>query len=109
MTQILSDRGFKVTAVANGADAIIAALESTFNLYLLDMMMPGMNGIQVIQVLRKVTPGIPIIGLTGYVGRGYMSQASGFGVTCLSKPIDIDDLIKEITDTLKTGRSALPV
>lgn len=97
----LSDNGFKVTAVANGGEAVVAAVDDSYDLYLLDMMMPGLNGIQVIQVLRKVTPGIPVIGLTGYVGRGYMSQASAYGVTCLSKPIDLDELIKEINETVK--------
>ncbi len=98
----LSDNGFKVTAVANGGEAVVAAVDDSYDLYLLDMMMPGLNGIQVIQVLRKVTPGIPVIGLTGYVGRGYMSQASAYGVTCLSKPIDMDELMKEINETVKT-------
>jgi hypothetical protein len=50
--------------------------------------------------LRKVKPSLPILGLTGYVGRGYMVQASDYGVTCLSKPVIIADLVREITDTL---------
>lgn len=105
----LSDNGFKVAAVANGGDAVVAAVEDTYDLYLLDMMMPGLNGIQAIQVLRKITPNVPIIGLTGYVGRGYMSQASAYGVTCLSKPIDIDQLLKEINDTVKSKSALRPV
>jgi CheY-like chemotaxis protein len=98
----LTELGFKVTAVHNGGEAVIAAVDEAYDLYLLDMMMPGMDGIQTIRVLRKVTPNVPIVGLTGYVGRGYMSQASAYGVICLSKPIQIDELAREISEVTKT-------
>jgi CheY-like chemotaxis protein len=94
----LSEHHFNVTAVSNGAEAVIAAIDESYDLYLLDMLMPGLDGIQTIQVLRKVTPAVPILGLTGYVGQGYMSQASAYNVVCLSKPIQIDDLIREIDE-----------
>jgi CheY-like chemotaxis protein len=96
----LSDAGFRVSAVANGAEAVVAAAEYSFDLILLDMFMPGMDGLQAIKVLRKLSPGTPIIGLTGYVGRGYMSQAASLGVTCLSKPVAISDLLSEINELL---------
>jgi two-component system nitrogen regulation response regulator NtrX len=96
----LTDANFEVTAVGNGADAIIEAVEQRFDVYLLDMFMPGLDGIQTIRVLRKVTPNIPIIGLTGYMGQGYMSQAAAWGVTCLAKPIEMSNLLRELMDTL---------
>jgi CheY-like chemotaxis protein len=98
----LKEHNFKVTAVSNGAEAVIAAVDDSYDLYLLDMLMPGMDGIQTIRILRKVTPAIPILGLTGHVGQGYMSQASAYGVTCLSKPIRIEDLIREIDEIVGT-------
>ncbi|HEY9078402.1 MAG TPA: response regulator [Anaerolineaceae bacterium] len=96
--------GFQVTSVTNGADAIIAAVEQNFDLILLDMMMPGLDGIKVIRVLQKVIPNVPIIGLTGYVGRGYMSQAMSLGVTILTKPIAIPDLLQEVNQVLFTKK-----
>lgn len=92
----LVEAGFTVTAVNNGADAVVAATENQVDLFLLDMLMPGLDGIQTIKVLRKIMPRTPIIGLTGYVGRGYMAEAANYNVTCLSKPINIDDLVAEI-------------
>lgn len=100
----LSDAGFRVTAVKDGVDAIVAAAEQSFDLALLDMLMPGLDGIQTIKVLQKVAPTMPIIGLTGYVGRGYMAQASAYGVTCLSKPLDMDILLREVKEALHLGR-----
>lgn len=101
LTDELSEAGFSVTATRNGGEAIVAAVENHFDVILLDMMLPGMDGIQVIRVLKKIMPQIPIVGLTGYVGRGYMVQASDFGVVCLSKPIAINDLIKELHEAIK--------
>jgi two-component system copper resistance phosphate regulon response regulator CusR len=97
----LTHLGYTVTAVRSGADAIVSAVENVYDLIVLDMLMPGMDGIQVIRVLRKVVPQIPIVGLTGYVGRGYMAQASSFGVTCLNKPVQITELQKEIDEMLR--------
>lgn len=102
----LTDHNFKVTAVNNGAEAIIAAVDESYDLYLLDMLMPGLDGIQTIRVLRKVTPSVPILGLTGHIGQGYMSQASAYGVICLSKPIQIDELVREVDEVLGPRKAA---
>lgn len=96
----LTDHGFRVTTVATGADAIVAAVDERFDLYLLDMMMPGLDGIQTTRVLRKLTPQVPIVGLTGHLGRGFMAQASAYGVTCMTKPIRIEALVTEINEQL---------
>lgn len=102
----LSNAGFSVQTVANGADAIVKVAEQSFDLILLDMLMPGLDGIQVIKVLKKIASNIPIIGLTGYVGRGYMAQAMDLDVTTLTKPIVISSLIEEINATIKAKSKA---
>ena len=99
----LADAGFTVTGVGDGADAVVVAVEESFDLYLLDMLMPGLDGIQTIRVLKKVTPDVPIIGLTGYVGLGYMAQASAYGVICLPKPVVMADLIREINEAIHSA------
>lgn len=101
----LTQAGFDVSIKNNGADAIISAVEERFDLVLLDMLMPGLDGIKVARVLRKVVPTLPIIGLTGYMGRGYLSQATSLGVPILTKPVMISDLIHEIQRTINGGNS----
>lgn len=100
----LSREGFTINTANNGAEAIVVAAEQKFDVIILDMLMAGLDGIQVIRVLRKVIPGTPIIGLTGYVGRGYMAQASAFGVVCLSKPVVMVDLLREIKEALSSKK-----
>jgi CheY-like chemotaxis protein len=96
----LSEVGYEVHTHDNGAGAIVATAEQSYDLILLDMLMPGLDGIQVVRVLRKIAPKVPIIGLTGYVGRGYMSQAMGLGVSILTKPVEVNSLVKEIRQIL---------
>lgn len=103
----LTDAGFRVKTVDNGADAVVIAAEERFDLILLDMYMPGLSGIQAIKVLRKLAPRTPIIGLTGYLGRGYMAEAAALGVTCLSKPVALGDLLQEINETLAMVKAGI--
>jgi CheY-like chemotaxis protein len=98
LSEELADAGYDVTAVGSGADAIVAAAERRFDVYLL-----GLDGIQTIRVLRKITPAVPIVGLTGYMGQGYVAQAANWGVTCLAKPVKIDALLNELADAQKMG------
>ncbi len=100
----LRNKDFVVTAVDNGADAVVADAEGSFDLALLDMMMPGLNGVQSIRVLKRIMPELPIIALTGYVGRGYMAEAMAYGVTCFAKPVDMQELLTEINSRLN-GKS----
>lgn len=92
----LRNNDFVVTAVDNGADAVVAVAEGSFDLALLDMMMPGLNGVQTIRVLKRIMPELPIVALTGYVGRGFMAEAMAYGVQCFAKPVDMQDLVTEI-------------
>ena len=92
--------GYQVTAVRCGNDAVIATQQQHFDLLILDMLMSGMDGIQVIKSVRLLKPGLPILGLTGYLGRGYLTQAERLGVKCLAKPVIISDLVDEIQSLL---------
>ena len=96
----LTDAGYRVTVVENGADAVLKATEHSIDLFLLDMLMPGLDGIKTIQVLRKLVPETPIIGLTGYMGRGLMAKAAMHDVNCFSKPVDVELLLDEIEHVL---------
>jgi len=100
----LTNIGYSLVTVGNGADAIIKVAEQSFDIILLDMLMPGLDGIQVIKVLQKIAPNIPIIGLTGYVGRGYMAQALDLNVITLTKPIIVSNLVEEIESIIKQNK-----
>lgn len=101
----LTDAGFEVKTLDNGADAIVIVSEEKFDLVLLDMLMPGLDGIQVVRILKKIIPEVPIIGLTGYIGRGYLSQAANLGVRILTKPIVFSELVGYIQREIESTQS----
>lgn len=91
--------GLDVTIVENGQEAVDAAKDNCFDLVLMDMRMPVLNGLDAIQILRKNGLEKPIIVLTANAMREdqdacYDAGANGF----LSKPVNVN----EFNNTLKT-------
>lgn len=100
---LLTREGYRVV-VAEGGHTAIGAIEAfTFDLVIVDIVMPGMDGLQTIDVLRRDAPGVPIIAMSGYVfGSGvlepdFFRSAVERGATCcLRKPFTRDQLIDAI-------------
>jgi DNA-binding response OmpR family regulator len=62
---MLKPAGFTVTWSPNASDALEAAARGTFDLYLLDVALPGMRGDHLAEYLSRATPDVPIVFLTG--------------------------------------------
>jgi two-component system phosphate regulon sensor histidine kinase PhoR len=65
-TKILTKAGWDVETAENGRDGIELIKGKNFDILLLDLMMPGMNGLEVIQVVNEIAPDIYIVVITGY-------------------------------------------
>jgi CheY-like chemotaxis protein len=65
--EILQDLNCEVSIVNNGKSAIEAATENDWDIILMDIIMPGMNGIEATRIIKKQTglQQLPIVGLTG--------------------------------------------
>jgi DNA-binding response OmpR family regulator len=66
LSEILSLEGYQVLAVSSGEEALSAIHESDYDLVVLDIMMPGMSGMEVVQKLAESAPGLQIIMLTAH-------------------------------------------
>jgi DNA-binding NtrC family response regulator len=66
MRMVLSHRGFDVTVAANGLTALPLIAGERFDVVLLDVKMPGMEGTQVLKEIKRFAPDIPVIMLTGH-------------------------------------------
>jgi CheY-like chemotaxis protein len=96
----LKDNELNADRAYNGLEALEKVKNKTFDLILLDINMPGMNGFEVIKHLKsdKKTCDIPVVVLTGtYITENDKDHGLTLGVAkYLTKPFSADDLVKEI-------------
>ncbi len=96
---ILTVEGFEVVSVEDGRLALRTAKEQRPDLILLDVMMPEINGFEVLAQLRQdeATKSIPVIMLTALAQRSDVAKAVEAGVDgYVAKPFEPDDLIERI-------------
>ncbi|MCL4873894.1 sigma-54 dependent transcriptional regulator [bacterium] len=94
----LSARGHDVKPAATGEEALSNASASPFDAAIIDMMMPGMNGFEVLSRLRVVRPATACIILTGYgsIADAVTAMKLG-GYNYLTKPCSIDEIEKVLS------------
>lgn len=104
---ILEEEGYKVTTAENGSSALTKIAESTFDLVLLDLMMPGMDGYEVTKHIRGNTQlsFIPILLITAHdspnVAQGLDLGADDF----IRKPVTVDELLARVRSLLRLKHS----
>jgi two-component system NtrC family response regulator/two-component system nitrogen regulation response regulator GlnG len=82
------DRGVVVEAVADGAAAIDAVRRAAPLLVLLDIEMPGVDGVTAYRAIRDMQPRVPVIMLTGNESRSTASELTALGVfSYMPKPV----------------------
>lgn len=93
----LSERGFRVVTAASGEDALRVARQERPDLILMDLLMGGMNGTQVMRTLRAEAKfaGVRIIAFTAHVLSGSAAMSEGFDAV-ITKPCWPDDLVNRI-------------
>jgi len=99
LAQRLETREMAVDIAANGEAALDAIKKKTYDAIILDMNMPGMNGIETLTAIQKVNPDLQAILLTGRATAASAVQAMKLGaVDFLEKPADIDVLVAKIQE-----------
>ncbi len=104
IASILGDEGFDIIQVNNGEDAIFKMYEEDVSLAILDVQMPGLNGFEVCDIIKKTdkTKDIPVIFVTGLQDRG--SKLKGLevgGNDFVTKPVDAVELKLRVKNMLK--------
>lgn len=101
--RILNKYGFLVATAADGQEAILAASSQTYDLILMDMQMPIMDGYQATEELRKNNVVIPIIALTANAMKEDRDKCLSVGCSdYLSKPISTAVLVQSLLKNLKS-------
>lgn len=104
----LECEGYKVITASNGFEALAAAEDQKPDLIVLDIMMPEMNGFEVLDNLRKndSTLNIPVIMLTGVSEMVKKKEALDKGITYyINKPFDYQQLISKVKMAIEERNS----
>lgn len=99
----LSSAGYSITEAVNGADGLAKAQAGQYDLIVTDLNMPVMDGLTMIEELRKIPSqtGIPIIFLTTESDAALKTRAKAAGATgWLTKPFDPENLVKIVRKVL---------
>jgi DNA-binding NtrC family response regulator len=95
----LSRRGVEVDYATSGEESIEKARKTVYHVVILDLAMPGMDGLETLQELQKRCPGIQIMLLTGQATIQAAVEATRLGaVDVLEKPTDAVTLIEKISE-----------
>jgi two-component system response regulator MprA len=107
LRRALALNGYQVTAVADGVEALAAARREAFDVLVLDVMMPGVDGLGVCRVLRADGDATPILMLTARVETSDRVAGLDAGADdYLAKPFELDELLARLRALLR--RAALP-
>lgn len=104
----LASEHCKVDAVANGHDALELMAKQPFDVVLLDLRMPGLDGMSVLKTIKQKWPECEVIIITGYPEMETAKQAVSLGAyDYLAKPAAPDEVISAATNAMLHKRWAL--
>ena len=90
----LEKKGYEVVTVSNGPDAIDQCKQQTFDLILLDEMMPGLSGLETLQQIKDIQPATPVVMCTKSEEENIMDQAIGSKIAdYLIKPVNPSQIL----------------
>lgn len=90
----LQKKGYDVVTVSNGYDAVEMCAERSFDLVLLDEMMPGLSGLETLQRIKEAAPALPVVMVTKSEEEDIMNQAIGAKIAdYLIKPVNPSQIL----------------
>ncbi len=97
LSRFLIKKGFDISTAMNGNEALEQIKEQDFIVVLLDVLMPGMDGIETLREIKKIKPMTEVIMLTGHASVQVAMQGMKLGAfDYLIKPFDQDKLLTKL-------------
>lgn len=107
---IFEHHGYKVSLAKDGREAIKRVEANGFNIALLDIKMPVINGVETLKKIKEIEPHLPVIMITGYALEELVEEALRHNAyTCLHKPFDFKQLFKVINEVRRHEAKKLKV
>lgn len=107
---VLADEGYRVTLAEDGAAALKLLGSETFHVVLLDIWLPGTDGIEVLTAIRAQYPNLPVVMMSGHATIQMAMNAIKLGAKdFLEKPLDLDQIVNTVKRVLQSEQSASQV
>jgi len=108
LADVLRLTGWEVATAYTGAAAVELAATQSFDVVLMDVKMPGMDGVTAFRGMKSAQPGIRVVLMTAFAAPDLLAGAEAEGVMrVMSKPVDIASLLTLLTSTLSRRRPVL--
>ena len=97
LQHILTDAGQDVVLADDGIEALSALNEHEFDMVFLDVMMPGLNGLECLRILGRSFPRLKVCMLTSLQEQDLLADLAGYGAAdCLAKPINTQSVLRKV-------------
>lgn len=101
LNEVFSKEGYKVYQAANGMEALNLIDRETMDGVMLDMKIPGMDGIEILKRIREKNPRLPVFMMTAFEGEEILMEANQLGIAkYFRKPFNILDVRDEVNTIL---------
>ena len=104
-TEMLHDLGYRTAWACNGPQALeMLAAHGRFDLVFSDVIMPGMNGVELAEKVRRIYPGLPVLLTSGY--SNVLAEEGCHGFELIHKPYSVEALARVLSLTLSDAPTA---
>jgi len=108
MALVLKKKGYNVTVANSGQEAIMMVRDRSFDMIFMDIRMPGMNGVEAFEEIRRVRPDAVVMMMTAFAVEDLVQKALNEGAYgIIYKPMDIDKIIAAIENVQKKNEGML--
>ncbi|MCR2807781.1 response regulator [Paenibacillus soyae] len=106
LLEVFSSEGYNTFQAANGKIALEIVKRESPDLVLLDMKIPGMDGLEILKHIKAIDSSIKVIMMTAYGELDMIKEATDHGALMhFTKPFDIDEMRMEVNKQLQGGNS----
>jgi nitrogen regulation protein NR(I) len=103
--KLLSEEGYEVKSAPSGEAGLKVVQSDVLDLVILDMRLPGMNGLETFQAIHQIEPKLPVIMMTAYGTTETAIEATKLGAfDYILKPFDVPEMLAVIAQALEAGR-----
>ena len=102
LADILEARRYRVGTAESGASAVQMLRDNRYDVVLMDIQMPGLNGVDALKVMRAMAPDVSVIMMTAFTRHELVEEArQATALAVLGKPLDIERVLRLIEGAVR--------